>query len=139
MFINLPAIRLVRLICAIYPAQTMTISTAIVSEHTAKEERSAEISKLTAAMTFSFIVGPACGSFLHQRNKTFPPLVRLWTAFVHWAGACLQQTLIAVNMENQVASPWLAHDAKKRVHVSPSSAFFSCAWWLARSLAPCSC
>ncbi|CAM9471175.1 unnamed protein product [Ectocarpus fasciculatus] len=55
--------------------QTMTISTAIVSENTAKEERSAELSKLTAAMTFSFIVGPACGSFLYQRNKTFPPLV----------------------------------------------------------------
>lgn len=60
----------------------MTISTAIVSEHTAKEERSAELSKLTAAMTFSFIVGPACGSFLYQRSKTFPPLVRSSTAFV---------------------------------------------------------
>ncbi|CAN0487113.1 unnamed protein product, partial [Ectocarpus sp. 8 AP-2014] len=55
--------------------QTRTISTAIVSEHTAKEERSAEISKLTAVTTFSSIVGPACSSFLYQKRKTFPPLV----------------------------------------------------------------
>ncbi|CAN0070555.1 unnamed protein product [Scytosiphon promiscuus] len=55
--------------------QTMTISTAIVSEHTAKEHRSAELSKLTAAMTFAFMVGPAFGSFLYKRNKKLPPLV----------------------------------------------------------------
>ncbi|CAM9784635.1 unnamed protein product [Ectocarpus sp. 6 AP-2014] len=55
--------------------QTVTVSTAIVSEHTAKEERSAEISKLEAATTFSSIVGSACGSLLYQKRKTFPPLV----------------------------------------------------------------
>ncbi|CAB1106021.1 unnamed protein product [Ectocarpus sp. CCAP 1310/34] len=69
---HLPVIRLA---CALIPTQTQTISTAIVSEHTAKEERSAELSKLTAAMTFSSIVGTACGSFLYQRSKTLPPLV----------------------------------------------------------------
>ncbi|CAM9872161.1 unnamed protein product, partial [Hapterophycus canaliculatus] len=62
--------------------QTMTISTAIVSEHTAKEHRSAELSKLTAGMTFAFMVGPAFGSFLYERNKKLPPLVRVWASFV---------------------------------------------------------
>lgn len=54
----------------------MTISTAIVSENTDAENRSAELSKLTAAMTFAFIAGPAMGSFLYLRSKKIPPLVR---------------------------------------------------------------
>lgn len=56
--------------------QTMTISTAIVSEHTTAENRSKELSRLTAAMTFAFIVGPSLGSFLYQRSKILPPMVR---------------------------------------------------------------
>ncbi|CAM9991060.1 unnamed protein product, partial [Discosporangium mesarthrocarpum] len=55
--------------------QTMTISTALISEHTTSETRSGELSQLTAAATFSFIVGPSCGSFLYQRSKILPPMV----------------------------------------------------------------
>lgn len=54
----------------------MTMSTAIVSEHTTPEDRSSELSRLTAAMTVSFIVGPALGSRMYQRDKRLPPLVR---------------------------------------------------------------
>lgn len=55
--------------------QTMTVSTAIVSEHTTAANRSAELSKLSAASTFSFIVAPTIGSFLYSYSKKLPPMV----------------------------------------------------------------
>ncbi|CAM9417974.1 unnamed protein product, partial [Sphacelaria rigidula] len=54
---------------------TMTISTAIVSEHTTPENRPKELSRLTAAMTLAFIVGPSLGSAMYQQSKVLPPLV----------------------------------------------------------------
>jgi len=75
----------------------MTISTALVSENSPAETRSAELSKLTAAMTFSFIVGPALGSFLYKRNKMLPPLVR-----------ALEGTAVEFNGSTHVSNhqPW---------------------------------
>ncbi|CAM9771176.1 unnamed protein product [Ascophyllum nodosum] len=55
--------------------QTMTVSTAIVSEQTTAANRSAELSKLTAAMTFSGVAGPTIGSLLYSQNKKLPPMV----------------------------------------------------------------
>ncbi|CAM9537308.1 unnamed protein product, partial [Choristocarpus tenellus] len=55
--------------------QTMNISTALISDYTTSVNRSGELSQLTAAATFSFIVGPSLGSFLYQRNRILPPML----------------------------------------------------------------
>ncbi|CAM9193978.1 unnamed protein product [Chrysoparadoxa australica] len=54
--------------------QTMTISTALISDHSEGTDRAKQLSQLSAAASFSFIVGPTIGSFLYKHNMMFPPL-----------------------------------------------------------------
>eukprot|EP00752_Nemacystus_decipiens_P002470 g2326.t1 len=90
--------------------QTMTISTAIVSENTNPENRSAELSKLTAAMTFAFIVGPATGSFLYQRSKKIPPLV---AGFLFLVNSALNLILLPAGNDKAAVATSSAAASKK--------------------------
>ncbi|CAN0183825.1 unnamed protein product, partial [Phaeothamnion confervicola] len=71
--------------------QTMTLATAFVTDHSDKDGRGSEIGRLNAASTFSFIVGPALGSFFYTRNKMLPPLV---SAFLFLLAATLALALL---------------------------------------------
>lgn len=90
--------------------QTMTISTAIVSECTTAENRSKEISRLTASMTFAFIVGPSLGSLMYQYSKTLPPMV---SSSLFLLNSVLVILLLPCDKHGHVATATAAGKSKK--------------------------
>ena len=57
--------------------QTMTVTTSTISELTAgnTELRTKELGQISAAATFSFVVGPGIGSYLYKSDARFPCLM----------------------------------------------------------------
>lgn len=55
--------------------QTLTISTALVTEHTDESSRAGAIGNLSASAILSFTIGPILGSLAFQYHKALPPLL----------------------------------------------------------------
>lgn len=55
--------------------QTMTISTALITDFSSGQSRAKELGQLGGASSIAFIVGPSMGSLLYKQNPMYPSLL----------------------------------------------------------------
>lgn len=62
--------------------QTMTVSTSMMARYTTKRNRAKSISRLSASVTFGFIVGPSVGAVLYKHVDQKAPALMASSLFI---------------------------------------------------------